>query len=157
MTPEEEFHENLKKVLGISSEENPVTRTASGMMMLMEDPFARIRREAEMFIHGISKGRTGRFTHQETCWLMVAFTEYLWKRQELIRKAMEEKIDTQPLRFPLIPELDLSEAWFIKNIVAEAIGSQDVDFNASAAAAVQKLRNAYKYVLGTTANRMGGL
>ena len=142
MDTERQLQENIKKVLGLPDE--PVAQTASGFQMLNEDPLRRVRCEAECFLHAIcgDSYRT-RFTSNDTVWLMVAFTKHLWTKQELIWKYLDEYMNRtiQPM---VIPGLSSTEASFIKEIVAEAIGSQDVRFDRPAIEAVRSLRDAFK-------------
>jgi hypothetical protein len=110
-------------VIGIQSDDNPVARTASGMMMMYEDPLARIRHEAEMFLRAVDGNKgSDRFSPQVVVWLMVAFTQHLWKRQELMRKAYDIAMDRKMDVTVSLPALEPSEAQFIKDTVAEAIG-----------------------------------
>ena len=157
MSVEDELHENIRKVIGIPEKWSPA-QTASGMQMMAEDPLARIRHEAEMFLRAVDGNKgSDRFRPEIVVWLMVAFTQHLWKRQELMRKAYDTAMNSKMDVTVSLPALEPSEAQFIKHVVAEAIGSQDVDYQASAAAAVQKLRDAYKRALGPAVNRFGDL
>lgn len=142
MNFETEMHENLKKVLRLPDE--PVAQTASGMALMYEEPFARIKREAEYFLHAICNGKMPDSVSTQTAtWLMMAFTKHLWERQELMRQAFDAYMNSnvQPLMIPLP---DPSEGILIKNLVAEAIGSQDVRFDAPAVEAVKAVVKAYK-------------
>ena len=142
MNFEEELRQNIKKVIGLPDE--PVAQTASGAMMLHEEPLARIRREANHFLNMLCNGKIPRdFPAETTLWLMLAFSQHLWKRQEIIRADLEQFMN-RTINPSVIPCLDASEAQLTKDLVAEAIGSQDVRFDKPAIEAVRQLVAAFK-------------
>ena len=143
MNAEDQFYENIKKVIGLPSE--PVAQTVSGFQMLEERPLERIWREAKMWVRAMCSGDVPlTFTLDQTLSLMLSFTRYMWERQERTRKAFEDRMNytVSPLPLMMAPEVP-GEPTLIRNLVAQCLGSQDVDFSKPSSEAVKTLVTAY--------------
>jgi len=138
------FREFLMKLAEKDQFEAP--RTASGAMMQFniarENALSRVRSFLSMA--GVYRKHGGAMvSYDDLTLLLLGFSKQIFESYQAAMAQIHRSNETEVSRL-IIPVLDASESYHIKLLVAEAIGSQDVDFYKPASAAVKTLCDAVK-------------
>ena len=132
----------LKMVDADEKETHPTT--ASGMMMMCHGRQTAVDRARSFLgLLGIYRSN-GPVAYDDVVLAMIGMSKQIFDNYNAAMKQIERTFDAEANRL-VMPGLDASESRFIKLLVAEAIGSQDVDFDKPASVAVKTLCDAVKH------------
>ena len=130
----------LKMVDADEKETHPTT--ASGMMMCHGRQTAVDRARSFLGLLGIYRSN-GPVAYDDVVLAMIGMSKQVFDNYNAAMKQIQRTSDAEANRL-VMPGLDASESRFIKLLVAEAIGSDEVDFDKPASAAVKTLCDAVK-------------
>jgi hypothetical protein len=131
----------LKMVDADEKETNP-TMASGAMMMCHGRQTAVDRARSFLGLLGIYRSN-GPVAYDDVVLAMIGMSKQVFDNYNAAMKQIQRTSDSEVNRL-VMPELDAGESRFIKTIVAEAIGSQNVQFDKSAVEAVRTLCDAYK-------------
>jgi hypothetical protein len=129
--------------------EDPVAQTASGFALGQEETVnQKLTREAELIYQKVWSVRTRNgdlplsLPRHYVVELMVGFTLHIWQQYQSLMRGYDDYVNchVHPIQ---VPAVEASEGQFIKNLTAQCLGSDQVDFSKSSSEAVKTLVNAY--------------